>query len=196
MARPRSEQAHEQVLQAAIQLFSERGIEGTSIDSIAALSGVSKATIYKHWADKDALCLDALTRAHDAVDAHKPLDPTRDVRAELIAMLNYRPPEEQRQMQARLRPFLMAYAAKNVAFGNEWRARVTDPARRNLRELLTRGIAEGRLSADLRIDTAEALLLGPMIYRHIFAMSLPLDQAELAESAVNAFWTAYGREEC
>ena len=39
-----------------MQLFSERGIDATSMDAIAETSGVSKATIYKHWQDKDALC--------------------------------------------------------------------------------------------------------------------------------------------
>ena len=64
MARPRSERAHDQVLEAAIQLFSERGIDSTSIDAIAEMSGVSKATIYKHWADKDALLLEMMAHVH------------------------------------------------------------------------------------------------------------------------------------
>ncbi|HMV48309.1 MAG TPA: helix-turn-helix domain-containing protein, partial [Blastocatellia bacterium] len=62
MARPRSAQAHEQVLEAALRLFAERGIDATSMDAIAEASGVSKATIYKHWADKNTLCLEALAR--------------------------------------------------------------------------------------------------------------------------------------
>ena len=60
MARPRSAQAHKKVLDAAVQLFSERGIDATSMDAIAEASGVSKATIYKHWQDKDALCLEVM----------------------------------------------------------------------------------------------------------------------------------------
>ena len=55
LQRPRSSRAHDQVLDSAIELFADRGIDGTSIDSIAAQSGVSKATIYKHWTDKNAL---------------------------------------------------------------------------------------------------------------------------------------------
>ena len=66
MARTPSAAAHEKVLDAAIQLIIERGIEGTSMDAIAQLSGVSKATVYKHWKDKDALCLDVLGRLKDA----------------------------------------------------------------------------------------------------------------------------------
>ena len=60
MPRSRSTRAHQQVLDAALKLFARRGIDPTSMDAIAAASGVSKATIYKHWRDKDALCLEAL----------------------------------------------------------------------------------------------------------------------------------------
>ena len=56
MARQKSAQAHRRVLDAAIGLFAEYGIDATSMDAIAEASSVSKATIYKHWPDKDALC--------------------------------------------------------------------------------------------------------------------------------------------
>ena len=60
MARTPSASAHEKVLEAAIQLIGERGIEGTSMDAIAQVSGVSKATVYKHWKDKETLCIDVI----------------------------------------------------------------------------------------------------------------------------------------
>ncbi|MBV8904184.1 MAG: helix-turn-helix transcriptional regulator, partial [Acidobacteriia bacterium] len=46
MPRPRSAKSHRKVLDAALSLVSERGIEATSMDAIAEASGVSKATIY------------------------------------------------------------------------------------------------------------------------------------------------------
>ena len=60
MARPPSATAHKKVLDAAIELIEERGIEGTSMDAISQRSGVSKATVYKHWKDKEALCIDVI----------------------------------------------------------------------------------------------------------------------------------------
>jgi len=50
MARQRSEEAHERVLRAALTLFGERGIDGASMDAITQGAGVSKATVYNHWA--------------------------------------------------------------------------------------------------------------------------------------------------
>ena len=44
--------------------MAERGIESTSMDAIAEASGVSKATIYNHWADKEALLLEVMADLH------------------------------------------------------------------------------------------------------------------------------------
>src|SRR5215831_15652280 len=63
MARTRSLSAHRKVLDAALELVADAGVEATSMDAIARKSGVSKATIYKHWADKDALLLEMMAVA-------------------------------------------------------------------------------------------------------------------------------------
>ena len=82
MARPRSIAAHRKVLDAALNLFAERGIDATSMDAIAEASGVSKATIYKHWREKDELCLEALGYLH-GVDEEPPVFDSGDLRADL-----------------------------------------------------------------------------------------------------------------
>src|SRR5579859_870394 len=49
------------ILQAATTLFLRNGYVGTSMDEIAALAGVSKQTVYKHFADKERLFCDVVT---------------------------------------------------------------------------------------------------------------------------------------
>ncbi len=44
-----------QILDGARQVFQELGLDHASVDVIAARSGVSKATIYNHFHDKNAL---------------------------------------------------------------------------------------------------------------------------------------------
>ena len=51
------------VLKAALRLFLEQGFGATSMDAIARRSGVSKATVYNHWNDKEALLLEMLAHA-------------------------------------------------------------------------------------------------------------------------------------
>src|SRR5438034_7845011 len=115
MPRIRSARAHEQVLIAAQELFSERGIDGASMDAVAEASGVSKATIYKHWPDKDALCLEAMAHLCGQ-DQPPPVFDSGDVRADLIALLSHEPPRPYPDLQARIMPHLMAYAARNPTF--------------------------------------------------------------------------------
>ena len=46
---------HEDILRAATKAFSEAGYARASMDEIAAKAAVSKATIYSHFGNKDAL---------------------------------------------------------------------------------------------------------------------------------------------
>src|SRR6185295_14852761 len=98
MARPRSERAHVDVLDAALALFTEQGIEATSMDGIAAASGVSKATIYKHWPDKDALTVEVMARLHGRETL--PPDPdSGSLRADLIQVLDVEPRRANAKLQ-------------------------------------------------------------------------------------------------
>ncbi|HLH33245.1 MAG TPA: TetR/AcrR family transcriptional regulator [Alloacidobacterium sp.] len=192
MARPRSITAHRNVLEAALNLFAERGIDATSMDAIADASGVSKATIYKHWRDKDKLCLEVLSYLH-GVDEEPPVFDSGDLRADLIAQLNYQPTIHREEMKERIMPHLIAYSARNRAFGDQWRARVLERPRTQLRDMLKRGMQRGKLVKSLNPEIGITLLIGPMLYRHIFENrfggKLP---ANLAAHVVDTFLAAYG----
>jgi AcrR family transcriptional regulator len=190
MSRGLSQRAHQKVLESAAELFSDRGIDGTSVDGIAAASGVSKATIYKHWADKEALCMEVLVHVHRLDDAPPELD-SGDLKADLAAFLIYEPEKDKAAMQKRLMPHLIAYSARNEEFGRAWRARVMERARTGIKKLLRRGIERGVFPTVLDEELGVALLLGPMLFRHIFSSSV--DREWLARGAVEAFWKAHAR---
>ncbi|HET7217036.1 MAG TPA: TetR/AcrR family transcriptional regulator [Vicinamibacterales bacterium] len=189
MARPPSAKAHRNVLDAALALFAERGIDGTSMDAIAGASGVSKATIYKHWRDKDALCLDVVARLHEA----PPDVDSGNLRKDLIAVLTYQPGEHGRTAPGRLMPHLMAHAVRNPAFGKAWRAGFLDPPRLQLTKVLARGTARGELRRGVNSELALALLIGPMVYGHILTRIDRTPPRRLAQTVVDVFLRAYGR---
>jgi AcrR family transcriptional regulator len=194
MARPRSAQAHKKVLDAAVQLFSERGIDSTSMDAIAEASGVSKATIYKHWQDKDALCLEVMGYLH-GLDEEPPVFDSGDLRTDLIGLLRYQPAADRQALREKMTPHMIAYASRNRAMGAVWRARVVEPARTALRSILKRGEKRGILRRGIDPEVGIALLLGPMIYRHIFVTKTggkaPKD---LEIHVVDAFLAAFATE--
>lgn len=193
MARPRSALAHKKVLHAAVKLFSERGIEATSMDAIAEASGVSKATIYKHWPDKDSLCLEVMGYLH-GLDEERPVFDSGDFRADLIAQLQYQPASDRQALREKMVPQMIAYASRNETLGTAWRARVMEPARVGIAEMLKSGEKRGVLRPGIDSEAAIAMLLGPLIFRHVFSRKAgrkgPKDlEVQVADAFLRAFGT-------
>lgn len=53
----RRQQVHREVRAAAIELMSERGFDGVTVEQIAGRTSVSASTIYRHFGTKEALVL-------------------------------------------------------------------------------------------------------------------------------------------
>ena len=54
----RSDRKRQSIMEAATLLFLRKGYQGTSMDEIAAVAGVSKQTVYKQFTDKEQLFRD------------------------------------------------------------------------------------------------------------------------------------------
>lgn len=54
------QERQELILQAAVQVFDEKGYRDTSMDEIAARVGIGTATIYSHFASKEELMIVAI----------------------------------------------------------------------------------------------------------------------------------------
>ena len=54
----KKEQARDALVEAAIALFDERGIDGTSVDDIAAAVGLSRATFFNYFPYKEAILVE------------------------------------------------------------------------------------------------------------------------------------------
>jgi len=192
MARSRSNAAHEKVLRSALDLFAERGIDATSMDAIAHASGVSKATIYNHWEDKDALLLEVMEMIH-GVDRQPECIDTGDIQRDLTIVLTRRPPDEFDAVRARLMPSMIAYSAVHPDFGQEWRFRVMEPPRICIKQIFERGIKQGLLPKDLDVEAGISLLLGPVLYTHIFQKGRSEQAPDIGPKAAESFWRAHAR---
>lgn len=53
----KKEETRQAILQAAIRLFSDKGVENTSIEELAAAAGIGKGTIYGYFQTKDEIFL-------------------------------------------------------------------------------------------------------------------------------------------
>ena len=64
--RPATRPARERLLAAAGELFYESGIAATGVDAVLARASVSPATMYAHFAGKDALVAAYLQQRYEA----------------------------------------------------------------------------------------------------------------------------------
>ncbi|MEU7894022.1 TetR/AcrR family transcriptional regulator [Nonomuraea sp. NPDC049152] len=62
--RPRSQEVDAAILAAALDLLIEYGASQTSIEQVAQRAGVTRATVYRRFADKTALLVQAIESVH------------------------------------------------------------------------------------------------------------------------------------
>jgi AcrR family transcriptional regulator len=188
VARTRSKAAHEQVLKAALRLISERGIEDTSMDAIAAESGVSKATVYKHWPTRDALLIEVIGTMQEKFPEFDSGDPKADLRAFLRQLAQSRKREE----LGRLWPRVISYAVSNPEFAKALAQSSFGPRRQQIASILERAAKMGYLSKDIDADLAMDLLIGPLMHRRfVDHTSVPL---KLADQVTDYFWKNFARK--
>jgi AcrR family transcriptional regulator len=68
MARTASPQTRPALVEAAGRLFYSRGIAATGVDDIAGAAGLTKPTLYRHFASKEALVGVYLDERHEQLD--------------------------------------------------------------------------------------------------------------------------------
>ncbi|MEV4824978.1 TetR/AcrR family transcriptional regulator [Micromonospora sp. NPDC049274] len=179
--RPRSLRADEAIIEATLDLLAEGStIEALSIEAIAARAGVGKATIYRRWAGKDALLLDALRRLKGIL----PQPEGHSLRDDLILLVgaigkNVDP------RASKIMPCLVPEVNRSPDHFRLYQ-NIIAPRRQLMREVLRRGISEGLLRPDLDIEVTMALLTGPMLIQRVLQWNPELNEQTLPEQVVDA----------
>lgn len=81
--RPRSAQADQAILQAALEEMAAVGYEALTIEAVAARAGVGKTTIYRRWPSKDEL----IKAAVGVVHIQTPIPDTGHLRDDVFLMV-------------------------------------------------------------------------------------------------------------
>jgi len=73
------------ILDAALELFSEKGYRGTTTRAIAQKAGVNEVTVFRHFASKENIFFAVIDRETDIKDQIKKIDfePTGDLAGDL-----------------------------------------------------------------------------------------------------------------
>lgn len=171
VGRPRSAEAHDAILRAAIVVIREVGYDAAAMDAIAARAGVGKATVYRRWSTKEALVADAIER----IMVTRPVPDTGTTRGDLRAvvrdtMLMYLDPQTTPLFSA-----LIAAMARSPQIARAARTGFIAARRETMRRVVERGMARGDLRKATDMELALDMLSGPLAVRSLITGG-PVDE--------------------
>ncbi len=168
MGRPRSEKTRKAILKTAFRLLKQKGFDGVSNHQIACEAGVSTATLYRWWKNKQAILLDAyLETTRERLPYGGRGTPLARLRNYTVRMAEFLKSEDGR---AFLR--LMLAMQDNPSLRQAFYENVYLPRRAEgcavVREAIEAGELPGTVDPDLMIN----LLIGPQILPALLGQDL------------------------
>jgi AcrR family transcriptional regulator len=186
--RPRSEEAHDAILTAAVALVREVGYDAVGMEAIAARAGVGKATLYRRWKDKESLVIEAVSR----IVASIPVPDTGGLEGDLHALLRVALGMYGDPASGRLLSGLVAAMARSEPIARAIRGGFVGTWRDAVRAVLEHAAARGQLRPGADLGLAGDLLSAPFFYRFLLTGE-PVDEP-LARAIVDAVLRAFGAE--
>ena len=178
VGRPRNPAVDDAILDAALTLFAEGGLEMASIDRIARKAGVTRATVYRRWSSRERLIAFAIGRARETAE-------------ETFGDWETLPLDELLERFIALAPKLMTDPAHRRLLGQAIRAAPSapeivtvyweaflKPRRESFARLLAVARAQGHLQSTIASDLLEDMLAGALMYRLLLEPGEPTE-AEL-----------------
>lgn len=159
--RPRDPQVDHDVLEAAVHLLSSGGYEALSVEAVAARAGVSRATVYRRYANRADL-LDAACRRFAKPDIEPP--DTGSVRGDLIALVRRLAAMLNEDDTGGMLPAVLS-AARAHAEVREALRRFISTRRSPSVEVIRRGVDRGEIRTDVDPELLADLLNGAVVYR-------------------------------
>jgi AcrR family transcriptional regulator len=163
VARPRDPACDHAILDAALAEYAANGLDGMSVEAVAARAGVGKATIYRRFPSKAALVVAA---AFTIAEETAPKPDTGTLHGDLTANLQ--------NLRKMLSHSVLGMAIKRIqvdATQNDELAQLHSEfvahRRAATRDQLRRAIDRGELRADTDLDFALDSLAAPLFYRHL-----------------------------
>lgn len=169
---PRVARSRERVLSTTLDLLTESGLGGLTVDEVSKRSGVAKTTIYRHWSNRNALVVDACLRMGDG-DEDPPDTGTLD--GDLRAILTELAGLLATARWSAIMPSIIDAAERDPDIA-EVHSRLQVRHAAPMRAALERAVGRGQLSPDADLDAMAAALRGPLYFRRWFTRE-PVDAA-------------------
>ncbi|MEV4687394.1 TetR/AcrR family transcriptional regulator [Microbacterium sp. LWH3-1.2] len=174
LGRKRDHTRDAEILDATIEVLAETGYDGMTIDMVAARAKAGKATVYRRWASKPELVLDAVAcmKAKD-LDLES-LPDTGTLRGDLVAMVRS-PTIQESQRKLQVMAGIVSMIARDPELAAAAREAIIEPRAAANRILFRRAIDRGEIASD--VDIEALCLIGPaMVAYRTLMLREPVDR--------------------
>jgi AcrR family transcriptional regulator len=180
--RPRNIETQNTILSVSYGLLLEIGFEAVTVEKIADLAKVSKATIYKWWPNKAAVVMDGFL---SAVSARLPVPDTGSVFQNILEHAT----NMARFMNSREGSIFLQIIGEgqvDSALAEAYQTRYIQPRRLEVHGIMDQGIRRGELNKNLDIGLCTDLIYGPIFYRLLVTGDM-LDDNYVKQLVTQAF---------
>lgn len=165
MARPRSDEARRKAIDAARDLIVNKGVVNLTIEDVAAVSGVAKTTIYRHWPGRAELIIDTVNTMFE----HLRTPDTGSLRGDLEAFFTTVMRHDLSGNVGQIMPALIEAAGRDpeMAYLLE---RLGSERERVCRTIIERALERGEIRpavAEVGLEALIGVTVGPMVFQKI-----------------------------
>jgi AcrR family transcriptional regulator len=162
--RPRSQQSHQAMLKATLELLAEVGFDGMSIDAIASRAGVGKTTIYRRYTSKEELVADAIENVREEIT----IPDTGNFQSDIDALVENAAQITLTPLGRQTVAMIIGNSTSNPQFARLYWTKYLQPRRKTFAVVLERAKARHEIPPDLDSDLVFDMMSGIMLYALIF----------------------------
>jgi len=181
--RPRSAEADRAILRAAVDLLADEGYGGVTMEGVAARAGVGKATVYRRWASKSALVVDAMNACRDS--GWQPPD-TGSAHDDLLVFVRGLLTQLRTSDAGRVMPALVTELARNPELAVAFRDGFIQPRRARVLEAVRRGVERGEVRPGVDPEVVADAIVAVLMHRFLIT-GMELDD-DLPERVLDVLW--------
>jgi AcrR family transcriptional regulator len=181
--RPRQASAGKAIVDATFELLAERGFQAATIEAIAERAGVGRNTIYRRWASKEELIVEALQELVVDLD----FEEDGDVYSLLLDWIRDFVRVFGDPLYGRILPVVLGELQQNPDFARVYTEQIVQPRYDALLEFLRAAVERRELHPDADPEQIVDLLAAPPFVRSL-PVGLPPVSERYAEELLETIW--------
>ncbi|MFD6448671.1 TetR/AcrR family transcriptional regulator [Promicromonospora sp. NPDC060204] len=190
LGRKRDHTRDPEILDAALDVLSESGYDGMTIDMVAARAKAGKATVYRRWSSKAELVLDAVACMKQGEIDLDDLPDTGTLRGDLVAMIRT-PSIRDGERKLKVMAGIVSMIARSPELAAAAQEALVEPRARANRIFFRRAIERGEIPAD--VDVEKLCIIGPALVSYsVLMLGRPVDRDFLVENIDQVILPAAG----